>query len=59
MFAYRVVYRKHRCKGAAGCNLVLRMIEKTTGGDIHIITADVQCTMFAETYGEKMASDSK
>ncbi len=56
MFAYRVVYRKHgREGGAAGCDLVLRMIEKTTIGDIRVITAGVQCAMFVKTYGKKMA----
>ncbi len=56
MFAYRVVYRKHEHEeGAAGCDLVLCMIEKTTGGEVRVITAGVQCAMFVETYRKKMA----
>ncbi len=35
MFAYGVAYQKHgREEGAAGHDLVLRTIEKTTGGDV-------------------------
>ncbi len=50
------MYRKHgREEGAAGCDLVLRTIEKTTGGDVRVITADVYCAMFVETNGKKMA----
>ncbi len=50
MFLYRV----HE-EGPASCNLVLCTIEKTTGGDIRIITAGIQCAMFVETYGKKIA----
>ncbi len=56
MFACRVVYQKHgREEGAAGHDLTLRTIEKTTGGDICVITAGIWCAMFVETYGKKMA----
>ncbi len=56
MFAYRVVYRKHgREEEAADRDLILCMIEKTTGRDVHVITAGVWCAMFVETYVKKMA----
>ncbi len=54
MFTYRIMYQKHeREEGATGPNLVLRTIEKTTSGDVHVITAGIQCAMFVETYGKK------
>ncbi len=60
MFAYRVVYRKHGCEeGAAGHDLILCMIEKTTRKDVRVITAGVQWSMFVETYSKIMASDSE
>ncbi len=60
MFAYRVMYQKHRREeGAAGHNLILRMIEKTTGREVRGITAAIWCAMFVETYSKKMASDSE
>ncbi len=56
MFAYRVVYWKHgREEGAWSRDLVLHTIEKTTGGDVLVITAGIQCARFVETYGKKMA----
>ncbi len=42
-------------EGEAGSDLVLHMIEKTTGEDVRVITAGVQCAMFVKTYGKKMA----
>ncbi len=60
MFTYRVVYKKHgRQEGAAGCNLILHTIEKTTCGDVDVLTAGIRCAMFVETYGKNMASDSE
>ncbi len=50
------MYRKNGCEeGAAGHDLILHTIEKTTGEDIRVITVGVCCAMFVETYGKKMA----